>query len=349
MKKYLEFRNYRGWGDIFHTMIMAIAYAEKYNRTLVINFGHFSYLPEDLLGIRNAFSFFFKNIDAEVPVVFDDSALTMKYDSVVHLQNQESLSIFLKKYCKDEEDFHEQAVIFDTWCFRANNFVEKLKMSGKYCKKIKLNDDLMTEIQLLRNKYMDCPVIIGVHLRSGNGEEVNRFRAAGETDQLFQRYCGAIDTLQKRINSPTKIFICSDSPSVINKFKAHYSNAVTADRYHLPNGSGAFPLRNKTSPQVDKMPQDVYLLGKQYGEIKLGREALIDMWLLSYCSYLIHNNSEFIFVPKAISETVIHDVNLFERSLSYRLKFLYKILSTSGIKTWIAMKRLAFRRAFVSY
>lgn len=111
---------------------------------------------------------------------------------------------------------------------------------------------------------------IGVHFRHGNGEKTV---VPPDVEWFFSAVDGFL------VQSPSSnILVCTDCSAVEKAFVERYgSKVVFTEKEHPPLGSG--PLFNINYSDAEKLAN--------------AEEALLDMWLLSKCSYIVGSKSFF--------------------------------------------------------
>jgi hypothetical protein len=103
-------------------------------------------------------------------------------------------------------------------------------------------------------------VTIGMHVR--HTDRKNR----------YDHYPILVDEVRRQ-NPRATLFLATDSTAVEAAFRGRYDRVVVTDKWHPPAG---MPL-HRTRGCPDK--------------VQIGIEALVDLWLLSRCEYLIYNST----------------------------------------------------------
>jgi hypothetical protein len=122
--------------------------------------------------------------------------------------------------------------------------------------------DLFTEKHLGQN----C---IAVHFRHGNGEPTV---VPPDINWFFSQVDGFLKQTPE-----SNIFVCTDCYAVIEAFKARYQDKVVyTEKEYPPIGTGAM---HSTDGDADRL--------------RSAEEAVLDIWLLSKCGYVIGSKSFF--------------------------------------------------------
>jgi len=121
---------------------------------------------------------------------------------------------------------------------------------------------------------------IAVHFRHGNGE---RTVVPPDINWFF----GAVDAFL--INSPeSKIFLCTDCKAVIDAFRDRYSSRIICTKKKYPAlGVGGMHVTSETADRLMS-----------------AEEAILDIWLISRCKYVVGSKSFFTGVAMKLNSKI---------------------------------------------
>ena len=130
---------------------------------------------------------------------------------------------------------------------------------------------------------------IGIHARLGNGAPWDPQRAQLrplEPEDFFK----VLDRYPKEKH----FFVCTDTPSFLDKCQQRYPDRIYfSERYYFPESYGPghcvlwnLPTEARSLLQAKRL---------ELGPYQLILDATVDMFLLSYCSYVVCNPSGFSY------------------------------------------------------
>jgi hypothetical protein len=197
------------------------------------------------------------------PYLRDSYLLSPIFDS-----SQWNFQAYHRAMLKHEDRMEPTIIITRPMHYLPNDLLQRKLLS-----QIKPIDSLMERIESFREKYLKQHHVTGIHIRHGNGEILGYRR-----DELFQDgvqgvYRRCVNAIEECKYSTDVIFLCTDSCEVRSYFRARHDNLICFESELGTANSG--PLHFKK-------------LGLRSVE-----DALIEMWLLSYCDNLIYNPSWF--------------------------------------------------------
>ncbi|OIO72659.1 MAG: hypothetical protein CO186_05600 [Zetaproteobacteria bacterium CG_4_9_14_3_um_filter_49_83] len=133
-----------------------------------------------------------------------------------------------------------------------------------------LRPEIKARIDAFRNENFSGNVI-GVHVRHSD-------RSAN-----VDRYLDRVKRLCKN-NDDVTIFVATDNQSVLSRFQAGFPKVISTDKWYPDSG---VPMhQNSTCPNA----------------FENGVEALVDMYLLSYCHWLVYpKGSTFSYISSILS------------------------------------------------
>lgn len=357
MPKYIITQRITGWGDVLCGLVHALAYADKFKRTLVVNWSNSCYLSDDLKGKINAFLLFFKKIkDVDIDIISDDRVLNIKFNDPIRLKiippwkPDKHLPVnvnacdgdILNNAYSNNRDLKNETIILTKGGLNPDflSSTEKIKYYGKLQLKDEINNRVLDYISNnSRNKDYE---IIGVHLRHGNAGELNPFMLnAKNVDKIFNIYCHEINNIALNISKEYKLFVSTDSPAMLKRFKSRFDNVIHQDRFFVPEGKGSHPVPGNLIYYESKHEKKDN--NQKYDLIRIGEEALIDMWLLSYCDHLIHNRSEFVLAPIYMTGKIKNVVDICPRTLKVS-QFRHSQLKEAKKPTFWTTTKMTLRK-----
>lgn len=130
------------------------------------------------------------------------------------------------------------------------------------------SDDVLREVREFQEQVLG-PSPIGVHFRHGNGE---RSVVPPDIHWFFAR----VD--EYLIESPdSQVFLCTDCSAILERFEENYPGKVVSTvKEYPPVGSGA-----------------MHQLKGDRQRLISAKEAVVDIWLLAKCKYLVSSRSFF--------------------------------------------------------
>ena len=155
------------------------------------------------------------------------------------------------------------------------NITDKKELLDIFYKYIKVKRNKFKTIQYLKKKLFHNKRVLGVHFR-GTGYKYGRNAYPLTVNQMINKINKILST-----ENYDKIFLMTEDSYNFNKIKEYFGEKVI---------SLSTTVRGKTSLEVyDKYPRDRH-------RYKLGRDVLIETYLLSYCDgfFDIETNPRYI-------------------------------------------------------
>lgn len=303
--KFLIVKGKAGMGNRILSALDGILYSHLTNRKLIVDWSDYTYSNDS----SNAFSHFFtipqssslneilnaNNIKSISPAIWENN-LDKSVNHVINTyetgKNKQRDS--LSKYTIDIKNLHYTEDILVRCSFTGNihGFRQNLLNKGEFSnlmnlkdeeilkklirENLDLNEDIKKRINLFKDKYFKEHVI-GVHVRYTDIK----------TD--LDKYPKIIKSILDKKDKAKKvvIFLATDNKLVESYFCDKYgkNNVILTEKW--------YPQDSKYLHQNQECPD----------RLENGIQALVDMYLLAACNYLIYDgNSTFGFVAKLISD-----------------------------------------------
>jgi len=276
---YVYFKSSDGLGCVIEQLESAFAFCKAHEKAhLLIDLRNNPYLDDPS---ANAFEVFFKPVRSRKPAITTNP---QSIDELVVKHDLKSPSVFAS--AKEGLWKGDQSGLT-----KALNQISKGKGLSQ---KLVPSDVVLNNL----NKYKSIffhpdKYIIGIHARFGNNEN----NWAKLPDRLSKKskhvifnkvnaYLSSLSKLQKRVG----IFVCSDTESFIKEVKHKYDNVICIDRFFLDEGAGA-SLGGDALNKKNK--NDSIQKIENHGRMRVGVEALTDMFLLKECDFLFRTPSSF--------------------------------------------------------
>jgi hypothetical protein len=136
------------------------------------------------------------------------------------------------------------------------------------------------EVSSFRDRYFTNHTVIGIHIRAGNGEGgdfVQKGRSISNTDSWVSLTSQRLVELAGRMQQPTRLFIATDTPSLIQAFREQltgHMDVVDYEQTRLEEGKGV--MMGEHGKYID-------------GNLCLDgwKNALIDMMILSHADVIV--------------------------------------------------------------
>lgn len=307
-EKFIYLKGISGFGNRIRSFLEVVFYSLITGRKIIVDWTDGVYAPKGV----NAFDCFFDS-----PVVLpstNPSLLIPDNFSVIPASWKGGLGCYWRErldfiqwreddFKKDDPysyfnmeqnrfDYLEDVIVWLSWTFRWGNFQNHRYLFPDEFKKLSrdaIKTKLMREYISLKQPITDqidafhrdnfAPNTIGVHVRYTDNL-LDKFVA--RRNVVIYDYFPIIDKLLE--NQPdAKIFLCTDNVTVLDLFQQSYSNVISTEKFY-PEDNGAI--------HSSKLCNDKVLMGEQ---------ALIDMYLLSRCTHLLHTGtSSFTEIPLLI-------------------------------------------------
>jgi len=146
-----------------------------------------------------------------------------------------------------------------------------------------LDSEIQERILQFKNKFFGTRVV-GLHIRYAD-KKVPIKAMLKKLDRLIER------------DSELQIFLATDNIDIKNYVEKKYSKVISTDKWYPPPGK---TMHNQFSIDHDM--------------IENGKEALIDMYLLSKCDYLIiDESSSFAFMVSLLTEIPSYQIFNFDK------------------------------------
>lgn len=230
--------------------------------------------------------------------------------------NENGWNLFFEPigYIAKEKNIQGAEIIHDQNCLNKwlnyNNFYSyRMGMHKILSQYIKIKQEILSEVDNYKNRYMNNIVCIGVHVRF-SGAHTNEKPGIVTLDDYFSE----INSLIKSLHKSYKIYLATDSQYVVNQFKQRYKDNLLYIDALRSEYNGEVHLIYANPDYWLSHPQEFHAKKPGY---KGGKDALMDCLLLSKCDYLIHTTSnvsdyatffnpdiQSIFLPKKISPKI---------------------------------------------
>ena len=284
-------KGHAGMGNRVFTFISAVAYSKMTGRKLFVDWRDGMYAPKGV----DAFSLFFdspavsplselRNSESVAPAVWkgrlgepidslllDDFRVRRKWMSSEPRRQKYSIDIGDAGCAEDIAVFFDYSLRFDGLEKNRRLFLKEWpadapKAFAKHILKesLFLKPDLAEEISLIRKLHFSSPMI-GVHVRHTDNLPFDYLRSA----PFLRKYEREIARLSLK-NPAARIFLCTDSRKVELHFKKLYPGIFVLEKDY-PEDSG----------------QPIHLWRDCPDSERMARAALLDLYLLSGCDFLI--------------------------------------------------------------
>ncbi|MCG2632936.1 MULTISPECIES: nodulation protein NodZ [Bradyrhizobium] len=286
-QRFVISRRRTGFGDCLWSLASAWQYSKRTGRTLVIDWRGSCYLSDPF---TNAFSVFFEPLDniSGVPVICDDKINQLCFPGPFfpHWWNRPAID---GVYRSDDQIFHERdelrRLLVTSRDIQANTIVcDACLMWGcdqeaerNIFQSITPRQEIRRRIDDVYHRAFEGHDVIGIHVRHGNGEDTMGHRPYWTDPRVaMEQVCAAVERAKALHHTrPTRLFLCTDSPSVADHLSAVYSELFSIPKRFRANDAG--PLHTAD-------------LG-----VEGGFAALVEMYLLAYCHTVIRFPSTSAF------------------------------------------------------
>lgn len=286
-------RRVAGFGDLLVSLSSAWRYAQRANRTLVIDWRRSLYLKDRA---RNAFPVFFEPPSAidGVPVICADSARSLG-SSYSALSARGKLRPFLVKlsYIPPLRNIPQVAACRTAVLHQARRDEVRLVTSGRdlpdrtvllqsclqtelsnseICQRfldhIKPVEEIRQEIDQFANVHFRGKRVVSVHVRHANGADIddNHVKYWADESVAITKICSAVQRIRDKLGGDCLIFICTDVARILQAIKSSLDNVVTREKSFLLNNQGELHTDRSTVNRDGT---------------KLGRDAVVEMFLLA--------------------------------------------------------------------
>jgi len=339
-KKFLVLKGTAGMGNRIMSFFEAVIYSKLTNRKLIVDWKDGVYAPA---GVNSFFEFFespitnpdlkIPNTDSVYPSVWIGN-LNKNLDDVRSKQDSKiSIKDFYKvvkqKYSVDfsNKDYNEDVLVGLDYGFFLENFESYLdqlprewpRESNAFMRHIFknylfLNSKIKREAERFVKKNFNGPVI-GVHIRYTDNRGTYK-------DVDLKKYKPLIDRLLGS-NPKATIFLSTDNEEILNEYKKIYPGILFFNKNF--SWKPGLEIHNKKSCD---------------DRIRIGKEALIEMYVLSKCDYIIYSgNSSFARLSAIYSDLEknnlfdtrnFHDPSVFRNIYYFTSSLFLKILGYTG-------------------
>jgi len=306
-KKLIFVKGFGGFGNRILALLEALLYARISGRKVIVDWTDGMYAPRGV----NAFDLFFQSpvIDpAENPaslVTGSHSVTPSLWKDRVGLSWKEVVTPIswepeyvrrdkpwnVLKNHPSEIDHPEDVLVWLSWMFREEEFKSHRAIFPKEWIRLKddslkrkiftdslaLAKDIVDQADLFERQHFSGSVI-GVHVRFTDNRTTFFLKKVRPPEAYFP----VIEDLMRNLED-AKIFLCSDNKSVVEMFQKRYNPVIARDKYFSPEGSAI----HSSKECADK--------------IKMGKDALVEMLLLSRCQHLIHGGSTFTKISRLMA------------------------------------------------
>jgi len=280
--RYIIAKGYYGLGGSLAVLASSMRLADKYNATLVVDWldGVYGLKGKDIfnevfeLPISNAH---FRNVEglrvwpAEWQGYYHK---TMPHKIVNGLQLSRVTSEMVENSGELDKDNYDCFVVSrDDVYWHRPEFKEEI---SRYVRTLKP----VARIRKNIDSYELGRACIGVHFRHGNGEKTV---VPPNINWFFEKVNGFLD------KSPSSyILVCTDCIEVLRAFEKKYPGKIVSSNKNYPDlGSGSMHLDNNNSERLQAI-----------------EEAIVDIWLMSKCSYIVGSKSFFSGVALKLSDGI---------------------------------------------
>lgn len=303
--KFIICKGSGGLGDAINLLIRAMYYSNITGRQLIIDWrnslmdinrkslSQFNKIEKD----NNPFSYFFKYPHNQTKIKkfnnffpkiwnndnlhYSEGHLLSEYifnnhnELFPNINNQfiteikKEINNKIYDYKKNIPFYDEEVIVFNgPYIFNLPPEIEE-----EYYKKLEFQDFLINKAEKFIQYNFYNYEVIGIHYRHGNGEFKGKYTK-------FDNFFFEIDKLLEELQDDNiRIYIATDSKLVLDIFKIKYPNLLI--------------IYDKRYNEIDKGA-----LHKNIKTIKDIENALIEMYLISKCQYLICNYSSFNWYAK---------------------------------------------------
>jgi len=272
--RYLVFEcgEVKGLGDILISIMNLAYYATRWGRTLALDLRNFQYINKD------PHVQFFKNFKLLVP---ENLSITTDLDVIDTLYSHTSYKLVTgKQDISIARDFEEEVVIAGQTFACDHLYRPKDKLYPPQYR-VELIGGLKVKV---KNKFSNYSWknSIGVHFRHGNGEFlIKRFDPVKSADfekeyaSLKQKYVDRVNQILRRVvDHQFNVFVTGDNQEFVSELENRIPNAVSL------------------ASELPDQPYQKHLQAHRQKPSIL-ENAVVDLWTLSACSYLVCGESLF--------------------------------------------------------
>lgn len=316
--KTLLIKGKAGLGNRILAVLEGILYAQITHRKVVVDWSDYAYSNNQ----ENVFHKFFtapdigdlsmiSPVSCIYPKVWENN-LNKSVNEIIdcydgHVKDRHRNPKIWQKYTIDitHIDYHQDILVRWTYVHQIYRLRRHLKgefqhflhlndseiLSKIFFSNLRINDTIKQRAENFKNKYFIKKQIIGVHVRYT------------DLKNPYDKYYKFINEISQN-KTNVLIFLSTDNQEVEKQFKTKYKNVVTTCKW--------YPVDQSSLHQNLECPD----------RFENGVEALIDIYLLSQCHYLIHDStSTFAYLARLLSN--IPEENVIDIS-KYSLRQIIK-------------------------
>jgi nodulation protein Z len=317
--KYLLLKGIAGLGDRIQCVLTGIVYARLTDRRLIIDWSDHYYSNDGKNAFHHLFQCALCDPNDEVPITdsvapaiwrghLRDSAWQMRtwYGNSNNSETWRDFSIDLARL-----EYPEQVVVL--WTYSHKIDLLRTHFKGPF------NDLAQTNTSAILRRLLREDLVLKPHIR----ERIDLFSKKHfdkRTVGVHVRYTDyrtalwatirALNTLLEQ-ERDLQVFLCTDNISIKDLFEHRFPNVITAPHWY--SSTAGLPL---------------HTYQKRLDPIENGVEALVDLYLLAACDYLIlDTSSHFAHVATLLADThgsKIFDVRRRGKPTSLRRRFVYR-------------------------
>lgn len=291
-KKYILVKGSSGLGNRILAAATAILYGEISSRKVIIDWSDGSYSKDNI----NAFFTYFKADNLadlkDLPITESIHPPLWKgrlKKSFGGLKNELKLRGYSDMSCDvDTLNYQEDILVFCAYNSKIHTMRRLFNNQFSYLNK-------MTNPQILKTIISQ-----NFHLQTEIKEQIEQFKSKhfGEYNiGVHIRYSDMkipLDKIYQQVKKVTKkykqakIFLATDSEQILKDFQNTYDNVIVTEKWFSPSGK-------RLHQNWDECPD----------RLENGRQALIDLYLLSKCDSLIFSSqSSFGYVASLLSNSI---------------------------------------------
>jgi len=277
--KYVMVKPLYGMGGRLSVFITALEYSRRTGRELIVDWNGGSFGSNKIQ--FDVFRYFFKS--PRITFLTDDSIRRLSSECSVfpeiwrdRLDTKKQSLPRAARYSRPSGSEPEEDIFVITRDSPEIYLEENENRTTELFREIELSDYVQELVDSFRNQNFSDSSIIGVHFRHGNGEE-------GVKPPSLDWYFAHIDSILEA--KEAKIFLCTDCSAILEIFQERYNSVISTTKEYLEVGSGAFHYQEEFEERLQS-----------------GIEALLDIWLLSHCDYLVVSDSYFVVPVKYRTE-----------------------------------------------
>jgi hypothetical protein len=285
-RKLLITRKHTGLGSDLISVIGALHYASMVNRDIIIDWRKSLYLNNKCVNL--------------FPYLFDLRESIYLNSRIMIAENSFSDTELPvpRLYSKDWpfEEYHIdmlQGKNREEMSLIVERPMHHLPDQFKQCALLKLINPkplLRERIDIFRNIYFTGRKVVGVHIRHGNGEILGGKRKSFSQLTIKEIHRRATEEIKLFSYNKPFIFLCTDSPEIKQYFRNNDKNIICYDTKLRTKGKGPLHTNQLGLPSAE--------------------DAIIEMYLLSYCNSLVYNPSWFSHFARIVTTFDFPPINI---------------------------------------